>query len=268
MKQDFDINRINVDGIEVAYTLIGSGKKVAVVCQGWATSFDLYTSIAEILQDEYTVLLFDFPGFGRTVEPEEPWDVKRYCNFLEKLCFSLNICKTTLIGHSFGGRVIIEEASQISPFLTIENIILIDAAGVMPRRSSVQKFKTKLYKAKRAFLTSKLVHPLFPEVVDDWVSRQGSDDYRAASTIMKKVLVGSVNYDQTELLEKIKAPTLLVWGEVDDATPLWMGRVMEEKIADSGLVVLEGCGHYSFLENAPKFKSVLSSFLLSGGEQQ
>jgi pimeloyl-ACP methyl ester carboxylesterase len=47
-------------------------------------------------------------------------------------------------------------------------------------------------------------------------------------------------------------------------TPLYMGKIMESEIRDSGLVVLEGAGHYSYLDDYHKFGLILKSFL--GGE--
>jgi len=57
---------------------------------------------------------------------------------------------------------------------------------------------------------------------------------------MRKILVKVVNEDLRPLLKDIKAPTLLIWGDKDTATPLYMGKIMEEEIPDSGLVILEG----------------------------
>ena len=59
----------------------------------------------------------------------------------------------------------------------------------------------------------------------------------------------------------IKAPTLLIWGENDTATPLRDAKYMEKHIADAGLVSFPGVGHYSFLENPGQFAAVLNSFL-------
>ena len=68
--------------------------------------------------------------------------------------------------------------------------------------------------------------------------------------------------DLTEHLEKIQASTLLYWGAQDTETPLWMGRLMEEKIPDAGLVVEEGCGHFAYLEQAARFAAIARSFLV------
>ena len=68
--------------------------------------------------------------------------------------------------------------------------------------------------------------------------------------------------DLRHLMPEIKAPTLLIWGEHDDATPLADAHKMEALIPGSGLVVLPG-DHYSFLRSPAQFAAVLSSFLAS-----
>ncbi len=64
-------------------------------------------------------------------------------------------------------------------------------------------------------------------------------------------------------MPSIKAPTLLIWGEDDTATPLSDAKKMERLIPDAGLVSFPGCGHYSFLDNPYLFGSVLKSFINS-----
>lgn len=72
-----------------------------------------------------------------------------------------------------------------------------------------------------------------------------------------------VNRDLTDRLPLIKAPTLLIWGENDTATPVADARKMARLIPDAGLVSFADCGHYSFLDNPGRFRAVLSSFLNS-----
>ena len=101
---------------------------------------------------------------------------------------------------------------------------------------------------------------LFPHAVENWRRRRGSADFNSASEVMKKTLVLAVNEDLTPCLKNITAPTLLFWGDKDDATPLSDAKIMEKKIPDAGLVVLQGGSHFSFLENTPYFLRVADAF--------
>ena len=78
--------------------------------------------------------------------------------------------------------------------------------------------------------------------------------------MMKKCMVMAVNEDLTELLPKIKQETLLIWGDKDTATPIGDAKIMDEKIPDSGLAVIQGAGHFSFLEKPAVFRGIMKSY--------
>ena len=59
---------------------------------------------------------------------------------------------------------------------------------------------------------------------------------------MRKTFVKIISLDLTDELPRVKAPTLLYWGAEDTETPLWMGKMMEEKIPDAGVVLPHPAG--------------------------
>ena len=255
---------INVMGYNICYKITGDGDEVAVILQGWGTDFGVYDTVADGINEKYKVVQFDFPGFGGSDEPKEAWNVDAFADFFCEFMSILKIEKAALIGHSYGGRVIIKLAARENLSFEITNILLIDSAGVLPKRTFMQKAKVKKYKILKKFLNLKLIYTLFPEVIDDWRDRQGSTDYRNATPIMRQCLVMAVNEDLTELLPMIKQDTLLVWGEKDTATPIRDAKIMEEKIPESGLVILEGVGHFSFLEQPIIFRNIIRSYFQVG----
>lgn len=258
---------IGIDGYNICYKITGSGKDTAVMLQGWGTDLGVYDSVADSINEKYRFVQFDFPGFGGSDEPREAWNVDAYADFFCRFMEALQIRKAVLIGHSYGGRVIIKLAARKSLPFIIERIVLIDSAGILPKRSFSQKFKIKSYKILKKLLNLKIIYALFPELIDDWRSRQGSADYRNATPIMRQCLVMAVNEDLTELLPEIKQETLLIWGDQDTATPIADGKLMEEKIPSSGLAVLKGSGHFSFLEQPAVFRSIMRSYFKIGVSQ-
>jgi pimeloyl-ACP methyl ester carboxylesterase len=254
------IMNIVVDGYNICYKITGDGENTVVMLQGWGTDLGVYDSVANTINEEYRFVQFDFPGFGGSDEPREPWNVDAYADFFCKFMQALQIKKATLIGHSYGGRVIIKLANRNNIPFEIEKIVLIDSAGVLPKKTFHQKFKIKKYKILKQFLNLKIVYFLFPELIDDWRSRQGSADYRNATPMMRQCLVMAVNEDLTELLSGIRQETLLIWGDKDTATPISDAKLMEEKIPNSGLAVIEGTGHFSFLEQPTVFKNIMRSY--------
>ena len=175
---------------------------------------------------------------------------------------ALGIQKATLIGHSYGGRVIIRLAARESLPFTIERIVLIDSAGILPKKTWKQKMKIRRYKVLKKIVNLKLVYAICPELIDEWRNRQGSADYRNASPMMRQCLVKAVNEDLTELLPRIRQDTLLIWGDLDTATPIADAKLMEEKIPGAGLAVIPGTGHFSFLENPVLFWSIMQAYFV------
>ena len=258
------IMNINIDGYNISYNITGTGDENVVILQGWGTEYAIYDGMANIINKKYRVIQFDFPGFGNSDEPCEPWSVDDYALFFYKLMEALNINNAILIGHSYGGRVIIKLASKPNADFKINKIILIDSAGVIPKKSFLQKLKIFRYKIFKKIYSIKLIQIMFPEIIQDWRSRQGSSDYRNASDIMKRCLVLAVNEDLTDLLAKIKQETLLIWGELDTATPISDGILMEKLIPNAVLIRLKDAGHFSFLEQPSIFKGIIESYFEIG----
>jgi len=262
---------INIDGYDINYKITGpdgsEDAPVLVVLQGWGTELGMYDSVAAAANDRYRVVQFDLPGFGASDEPREAWNVDAYADFFCSFMEALGIEKAVLLGHSYGGRVIIKLAARDSLPFKIEKIILVDSAGVMPERSASQKFRVRMYKIKRTFLTSRPVHAMFPEVIDYWMSKQGSEDYRNASPMMKKCLVMAVNEDLQHLMPSVKQEVLLVWGDLDMDTPISDAYKMEALMPNAGLAVLEGTDHFSFLYKPVEFMNIMRTFLGIGGAE-
>ena len=256
------IMNIVVDGYNICVKTTGTGDKTVVILQGWGTDLGVYDSVAGVIDgSRYRVIQFDFPGFGGSDEPKEPWDVDGFADFFCRFMEVMQVKQATLIGHSYGGRVIIKLAARESIPFEITNIILIDSAGVLPVRTTAQKWKIRKYKILKKFLNMKLIYAMFPEVIDDWRSRQGSADYRNATPMMRQCMVKAINEDLTELLPKIRQEVLLIWGDQDTATPIRDAHIMEEKIPNCGLAVIPGTGHFSFLEKPAQFRGIMEAYL-------
>lgn len=250
---------IIIDNYKINYKVSGQGKAV-VILQGWGTSLDMYDPIANSINSHYKVIQLDFPGFGHSDEPREAWEVNDYANFVLKFLDKINIKEASFIGHSYGGRVIIKLASRKDLSIKIDKIVLIDSAGILPKRSIKQKAKIRTYKIVKKLANSKLLQAFFSEAIDNWKSKQGSADYRNASPLMRQCLVKAVNEDLTDHLDKIRVDTLLIWGDQDTATPISDAHIMEKAIPKAGLVVLKGAGHFSFIDQPYIFDKVMKSY--------
>jgi len=247
--------KILVDGIETYYDVIGEKGDYVLILPGWAARRSLYKSVADTISSAYRVILLDLPGFtGDTPEPPDAWDVDGFADFVIAFIEALGIKSLSLAGHSFGGRIIIKLLNRPSLPFEIKKIVLIDAAGIRHRPSRSAERKQKLFKLAKKFMTEKQL--------EEYRNTHGSADYRNASPLMRMCLVKAVNEDLTDIIGNIKAETLLIWGTADTATPLSDGELMESLIEGSGLVRLEGAGHFSFIDSPVIFDRVMKSYFL------
>ena len=249
---------IELEGVRVAMEVTGSGRPL-ILMHGWGCDHSAVRSIAATAALTHTVYNIDFPGFGASEEPAEVWGVERYTRLIEALVKSEKLESPVLVGHSFGGRVAILFASRNKA----DKVILVDAAGIKPRRTLKYYLKVYSFKAGKKFWELILGKEKAQARIDRMRARRGSSDYAGASPIVRRILSKVVNEDLTDRLPLISAPALLIWGENDTATPLSDAKKMARLIPDSGLVSFPGCGHYSFLDNPGQFRAVLSSFLKS-----
>ena len=249
-----------IDGLNIHYLKEGNGENVLVL-QGWGTEIELYSAVIAQLSKKYTVYAPDFAGFGKSDEPPEPWSIDDYADFVIKFCKETGIDGAILFGHSFGCRVIIKLLSRESCPVKVERVILTGAAGIKPVQSESAKKKASAYQRGKAFLSTPVMKKLFPNALERLRSKHGSADYRAASPMMRQVLVKTVNEDLSHLLPLVKQEVLLIWGRNDDATPIADGERMEKEMPDAGLAVIENAGHFAFIEQQNLFLRSVSSFV-------
>ena len=247
---------INIRGTQLFYTVEGEGLPV-ILMHGWGCNHSTLKSIEAQLIPGFKVYNVDFPGFGSSDEPTSVWGVEEYTSLIEEFARQEHIESPILLGHSFGGRVGILFASRNK----VHKLILVDAAGVKPRRSLRYYYKVYSYKAIKHALLFFLGKKRGETALNSYRAKVGSSDYSNASPMMRAILSKVVNEDLKSVMPKIACPTLLIWGANDTATPLADAKIMEKLIPDAGLVSFDGVGHYSFLENPYQFAAVLKSFL-------
>lgn len=249
-----------IRNIKINYQAAGQGDYIFLL-HGWGADAGLFAGLMEMLSAKYTAVAPDLPGFGGSVEPPCAWSVDDYTDLMIEFMADFNPGRVILLGHSFGGRVIIKLMNRSGLPFEVEKIILTGSAGIRPKRSLKYKCKVAVYKAAKAVLNFAPVRLLFPDALENYRRKMGSADYAAASPVMRQTLVRVVNEDLTGLLGTVRAPVLLVWGVNDTATPLADGKLMEKLIPDAGLVEIAGAGHYSFLDQPFIFNRVMKSFL-------
>lgn len=249
---------MKIGKIKLNYIVEGWGKDV-VILHGWGANINTILPIVNILKDRFKVHAIDLPGFGESSEPEEPIDSYEYANIVKAYMDKMKIEKVILIGHSFGGKLSIILGHKYPEM--VEKMVLVNSAGLIPKRGLKYYIKVYSFKCMKFIYKDIFFWINNKNKMEQFYKKFGSTDYQDATGVMRKILVTVVNENLFPLLKDIKVPTLLIWGDEDQDTPLYMGKKMEQEIKDSGIVVLKGTGHYSYLDDYQRFAVILKNFL-------
>ena len=240
---------------KINYEVQGEGKPI-ILLHGWLASLETMKVLQNHLSKFFKVYNVDIIGFGKSDLPDRPFNTDDFGNFLNDFIQELNIENPILIGHSHGGRTIINYAGR--NLGNINKIVLIDSAGIKPTRSLGYYIKVYSYKAVKNAVK------LFPKKCENLREKAlknfGSDDYKNSPEVLRKTMNIILNEDQQKIMPNINVPTLLIWGDKDTATPLKDAKKMERLISNCGIAVLEGAGHYSYLDRLGQCLAILDEF--------
>lgn len=249
---------LEINGHKIAYYDSKEGQEICYVLHGWGANIESVMPIVNTLKDRYRVIAYDSYGHGHSQEPSQVIGGQEYADLLRAIVDHFGAKPSFFVGHSFGGKTLTLFASQYPDL--VKKLVLVDASGVLPKRGLDYYLKVYSFKTLRWIYQTLFFWKDPSERTKAFYSKFGSDDYQNSQGLMRKVFVKVVNEETSQVFGEIKAPTLLIWGDKDQATPLYMAKVFEEKIPDAGLVVLEG-GHYSYIDDYPTFQAVMRSFL-------
>lgn len=211
---------------------------------GWGGSVSAFLFVAKRLATYgYRCMLLDFAGFGDTPEPKTPYTVKDYANDVLHLICELKVEKAVFVGHSFGGRIGLEIATQKPE--CVQKLVLVDSAGLKPRRKLGYYIKIYSHKFLKKLGRKGL---------------KGSKDFQILSPIMKQTFKNVVGYHQDGELANVHCKTAIFWGKDDKETPPYMAKRFEKGIANSQIFWLDG-GHFAYMDDFFRFFSILLAFL-------
>jgi len=226
-----------------------------LILHGWGSCAKNWEKVEELLKNQgFKVLVPDLPGF-KEATPKKPWSVDDYLQWIKEyvnkfLQVQGDIEPFFLLGHSFGGRLAIKFAALYPS--KILGLILVDSAGVGQQKSLSLRQKVILKLAKFGhfiiFLPffGKMIFPFFQKLA---YFLAGTRDYYLIKTkVMKETFKKIIAEDLTLYLNKIKVPTLIIWGKKDKIVPVKIGYLIKEKIPLAKLEILPGVGHNPHLE--------------------
>lgn len=248
--------KIKINDQQIAYHESGHGQAF-VILHGWGCNKEMFSFLHTHLEDRFRVISVDLPGFGESEEPKQVWGSHDYADCIQKLLQVLKAEQPIVFGHSFGGRVWLACGASAD----FDKMILTGSAGLVPKRPLAYYIRVYRYKITKWIYLHSFLKKIYPHWLENKRKNSGSEDYRNASEMMRKIMVKVINEDLAKDISKITAPTILLWGTEDTATPLTDGKRMEALLKDGALIPLEGGSHYAILEQPKKCLAIIDAFV-------
>lgn len=257
----------------------GSGPTVLLV-HGITNSSRSWEPVTGRLAGSHRVLAPDLPGHGDSDRHQGDHSLGAHASALRDLLLATDAGRATLVGHSFGGGIVLQMAYQFPEL--VERIVLVSSGGLgrdvglalraatLPGAEQVIGLGASAPVARAgAFAGSLLsrfgVHPGpdISEVLSGVASlgdRQRRESFvRTIRTVVSPRGQRVTAIDRLYLAEGI--PSLIVWGDRDPIIPADHGRAAAAAMPDSRFELFEGAGHFPQLNDPERFSAMLAEFI-------
>lgn len=245
-----------VDGLMTNYSKTGSGK-VVVLLHGWGDGQETFSKLTELLDDHYTVLAVDLPGFGGSEQPPQSWSLSDFSRFIAKFLEKIKAGEVeALLGHSFGGAITINGVGK--KIINANKIILLASAGVRnkkPIRLKILKAGAKVGKIPLYLLPANKAKKIKVFLY----KKAGSDVLLLPN--MRQTFAKTVKEDVRELAKNISQPALLIYGAGDRETPVQEGKLLAGALRHSKLEILPEAGHFLHQEKPEQVAGLIKEFV-------
>ena len=255
---------VGVNGHKIAYYEAGKGDAIILI-HGLGADARHWANNIGPLSGTHRVIALDLLGFGQSDKPLMRYTVANFVASLHGFLKALHIPRASLVGNSLGGWITLDFATRYPKM--VEKLVLVDAAGLKPEIAlkwppggpqplsilNVRKF-FDFIAANKEWAAVDLGPNAFERHLEN------GDSYTIASSVAE--MATGKEFEDARL-DKVKAPTLIIWGRDDALIPLSMGERLHHGIAGSQLLVLEGTGHVPMLGKPAEFNLAIAKFLSS-----
>jgi pimeloyl-ACP methyl ester carboxylesterase len=257
-----------VRGIEMVYDDAGAGTPV-VLLHGFPFNRSMWRGQAQALGDTCRVVAPDLRGQGETSlgEAKGAATMEEMAADVAALLDELNVGRAVVGGLSMGGYVALAFCRAFP-----ERVRALVLADTRARADTDDARRTREATARRAL--SEGMAPIADAMLPKLLSAETLERRPETAARVREMMLATnpegaaaalrgmaLRRDQTDLLQEIEAPTLILVGGEDAVTPPFEAEAMRGKIKGSRLVVVEGAGHLSNVERPEDFNRALEDFL-------
>ena len=200
----------------------------------------------EYFSKNFRTIAIDLTGFGESKKLPFAYSLDDYVKDVKDTLDKLNIKQYDLICHSFGVRIGIRLCKTDC---RAQKFVIIGGAGLKPKRKPSYYFKVYKYKFIKRFISN------------EKRLSYGSPEYKLLRGEMRDSYVKIVNEYQDKEVSLIKNKCLLIFGEKDTETPLYLAKRFLKRLKNSTLYIVKDSGHFCFLEKPNEVNVIIKEFL-------
>ena len=254
---------VRANGIDVRYLIEGPAEApVIVFSNSLASDLSIWNQVAEALSCNYRILRYDLRGHGGTTATPGEYSISLLGDDLLALLDALNFKKVHLVGLSIGG-MIAQSVAATAPRRFLSLVLCATSSESVPaiweQRLDIARrrgFGELIEPTLLRWFTPE-THKREPELIAStrrMISETSTSGYVGSAAALRDMNLMS-------LLAQISAPTLLVAGQNDQATPVAGMEAMCRAIPDARLVALPGAAHLLALERPKELIGLIGGFL-------
>jgi len=261
-----------IDGTRLRMIDTGNGTPVVFIHGFGASMYGWRYQLPVVVAAGYRVVVIDNRGFGFSDKPAHGYSNAAYAHLVVSLLDSLGIASAVLVGHSMGGAIAAEVALAHPD--RVRGMVLIDAAGYGVRWPGVLKvahwpFVGAIATSFRSrWVTGRILRSTFADPsrvteadVDQYYAPVPDPAYgRALRGVLREFRFDSLG----GRLDRVQAPTLILWGDMDRWIPLRDGSRFARELQRSELALLSHSGHDAPEESPDQVNRYLLAYLKEG----
>jgi pimeloyl-ACP methyl ester carboxylesterase len=259
---------LNVNNHKVSYTDEGKyGAPVIIFIHGFPFNKSMWRSQIGSLTNFCRVIAYDIRGFGNSESGREEFTIELFAKDLISLMDVLKIDKTMLCGLSMGGYI---SLNAVSNFPERFNALVLSDTQCTADTPEAREKRMKTIKSIRENGVEKYADESIKNLFspESFLARKDAiEDVRdmilktSEQSLFGTLLALAMREETCSKLSEIKVPVLIMVGKEDILTPPAAALLMNEKIKNSSLHIIDHSGHLSNMENPYKFNYELKKFV-------
>jgi 3-oxoadipate enol-lactonase len=253
---------VSVDGLDLNFALDGPVEApVIVFSNSLGASLAMWEPQVAALSDRFRCLRYDTRGHGGSASPDKPATIDDLAGDLRGILDALGIVRAHLVGLSLGGMTA-QAFAAASPERVDRLVLMATAAQLSPPSTWDERAATARRDGMGALVEGVLARWFTPAFADDPRLEQVRAQILATDPAGYARACGAIrDMDLRDRLPAIKAPTLIIAGADDPATPPSLAEILHASIAGSELVVIPDAAHLLNIEAADAVNRLLLDHL-------